>query len=188
MSTTYNVTSALLSANVITLELVTVAGLRPGYTVHVDEVGQHFDGNHVLTTVNSTLNTVTAAFNHANIAEFDCWGQLNITVTWCDTADVTDFLGVAPAEPVDEAWLEACTEAANVWCWDRRQAAGYTDVPGVAPSHKVRLGAVMKSAELYRQRGSIDGYASFQSLESVAPVSTNVEVLRLLGINRPAVA
>lgn len=188
MSTTYNVTAAALTANVITLELVTVAGLRPGYTVRVDEVGQHFDGNHTLTTVDSTTNTVTMAHNHANIAEVEVWGQLNITIQWCDTADVTDFLGVAPAEPVDEAWLDACIEAANVWCWDRRQAAGYTDVPGIAPSHKVRLGAVMKSAELYRQRGSIDGYASFQSLESVAPVSTNVEVLRLLGINRPAVA
>lgn len=188
MTTTYNVTTAALAANVVTLGMVTVAGLRAGYSVHVEGLGAPFDGNHTLTDVDADTVTVTYAKNHANHPEADVWGQLNITVTWCDTSDVTDFLGVAPAEAVDVDYLETCTDAANVWCWDRRAAAGYTDVPSVAPSHKVKLGAVIKSAELYRQRGSIDGYSSFQALDAVAPVASNVEILRLLGINKPSVA
>lgn len=187
MTTTYRVITEAITANVVTLGLSSVVGLHVGYNVRVDEA-PHSDGNHILTGVDATLNEVTFAKNHANVAEVDCWAQLVIEVTWCDTGDVTDFLGVAPAEPVDEDFLDACLVAGNTWCWDRRSAAGYQDLPQVAPSPKVKLGAVLKVAELYRSRGSVDGYASFQNLEGVAPIGTNVEVLRLLGINRPAVA
>lgn len=187
MTTTYRVTTEAISANVVTLGLSSVAGLYVGYHVRVDQT-PHSDGNHVLTGVDAALNEVTFTKNHANVAEADCWAQLTVEVTWCDASDVEQFLGVAPAEQVDEDYLEACVVAGNTWCWDRRAAAGYSDLPQVAPSPKVKLGAVIKVAELYRSRGSVDGYSSFQSLESVAPVGTNVEVLRLLGINRPAIA
>lgn len=189
MATTYRVTTAALIDDVVTLGLVTVVGLHAGFHVTVDAIGSPFDGNFTLTAVDEDDLTVTYAKNHPNDhPEQDTWGQLELTVTWCDTQDVEAFLGVAPAEQVDEDWLDACTVAGNQWCWDRRQAAGYQDLPQVAPSHKVKQGAVLKVAELYRQRGSIDGFSSFQALESVAPVATNIEVLRLLGINRPAIA
>jgi hypothetical protein len=187
MTTTYRVTTEAITANVVTLGLSSVAGLHVGYHVRVDEA-PHSDGNHVLTGVDEDTNSVTFAKNHANVAEVDCWAQLVVEVTWADTGDVLDFLGVAPAEQVDEDYLDACVVAGNTWCWDRRAAAGYDDLPQVAPSNKVKLGTVLKIGELYRSRGSVDGYASFQNLEGVAPIGTNVEVLRLLGINRPAVA
>lgn len=187
MTTTYRVLTEAIASNVVTLGLSSVAGLYVGYHVRVDQA-PHSDGNHELTGVNATTNTVTFAKNHANVAEVDCWAQLVVEVTWCDETDVEQYLGVAPAEQVDEDYLAACTVAGNTWCWDRRAAAGYADLPQVAPSPKVKLGTVLKVAELYRSRGSVDGFSSFQNLEGVAPIGTNVEVLRLLGINRPAVA
>jgi hypothetical protein len=187
MTTTYRVLTEAITANVVTLGLSSVAGLYVGYHVRVDEA-PHTDGNHILTAVDSTLNTVTFSKNHQNVAEADVWAQLYVEVTWCDETDVEQYLGVAPAEQVDEDYLTACVVAGNTWCWDRRAAAGYSDLPQVAPSPKVQLGAVLKCAELYRSRGSVDGFSSFQNLEGVAPIGTNVEVLRLLGINRPAIA
>jgi hypothetical protein len=188
VGTTYNVTTAALTANVATLGVVTAAGLRAGYSVHVDGLGAPYDGQHTLTAVDATLNEVTFAKNHANTAEADVWGQLNIHVTWIDSTDVVDFLGMAPTEEIDADYLEFATDAANVWCFDRRQSAGYTDVPSVAPSARAKLGAVMKAGELYRQRGSVEAFASFQQFEGVAPIASNVEILRLLGINKPGIA
>lgn len=188
MTTTYNVVSASLTDDVVTLGLVMVGGLYTGYPVQIEGLGAPYDGNHSLTGVDIPTNTVTFAKNHANETETDVWGILTVTVTWVDTTDVTNFLGVAPAETVDEDYLEMAVDAANVWCYERRQAAGYVDLPSVAPSKRAKLGTILKAGELYRARGSVDAFASFQGLEGVQPVATSVEVLRLLGINRPAVA
>lgn len=187
MTTTYRVTTEAITANVATLGLASVAGLHVGYQVRVDET-THSDGTHTLTGVDEETSSVTFAKNHANVAESDQWAQLVVNVNWAELGDVLDFLGIAPAEEVDEDYLDACITAGNTWCWDRRAAAGYDDLPQVAPSNRVKLGTVLKIGELYRSRGSVDGYASFQNLEGVAPIGTNVEVLRLLGINRPAIA
>ena len=47
----------------------------------------------------------------------------------------------------------------------------------------------MYGGYLYRQRGNIDQYASFDPLATGAPVGGSFgDIMRLLGINRPAVA
>jgi len=57
------------------------------------------------------------------------------------------------------------------------------------PSLDVKLGTVMYAGYLYRQRGSIDQYASFDPLATGAPVGGSFgDILRLLGCNRPAIA
>ena len=42
-----------------------------------------------------------------------------------------------------------------------------------------------EAAALYRERGSVDSYASFSDMAPVAPIGTNMRVLQLLGLNKP---
>lgn len=188
MSSTYNVTTAALVGNVVTLGLTTVGSLVAGWPIRVEGLGVDFDGNHTISTVNATTSTITYPKNHANIAQASVAGILHLRVTWADATDAITFLGIAPVETVDVDWLDFSVEAANTWCWDRREAAGYVDIPTVAANQRVKLGTVLKIGELYRSRGQLDGYASFQNLEGIAPIQSNAELLRMLGLNRPAIA
>lgn len=191
------VSKAQLTSNVVTLTVATLDGLRAGYHVTVqgvDTIAQpHFDGNHVLTgTATTVVNgadvyTVTYAKNHANIAAFDCDGRITPACTWVDSGDVESFLGLTPSGN-DADYLDACVAAGNDWAYRRRQAAGYDDWADTIPSADVALGTIIYCAGLYRERGSIDGYQSFQELGTIAPIGTNAQVLRLLGLNKPVVA
>ena len=190
-----NVTKAALTGNVVTLTVDALSGLRPGYTVHVYGVGQHYDGNQTLTAVTTTVvdcenvYTVTYAKTHANIAEATVYGQLRIRCTWIDDTDVEDWLGGQPDDAVDQAFLTSCVEAANAWCYLRRYAAGYQDWPTHLPNDSVRQGAIQLAAALYRERGSVDSFSSYQQMPIVAPVAGSLgQVMRLLGIGRAQVA
>lgn len=191
----YNVTAASLTADVATLTLTSVSGLKAGLSATTQGVGHPYDGTHALTDVTTTDNgdgtytyTVEYAKNHANIAEADVAGELVVTPTWCNGTDTEDFLGFAPSDPADVAWLDLCVLAANDWCYDRRQDAGYDDLIEAAPSQRAKLATVMKAAEMYRQRGSFGNYQQFNELEVGITVNSNIEILRMLGINRPAIA
>jgi hypothetical protein len=66
--------------------------------------------------------------------------------------------------------------------------SGYIDSLTTVPSQDVLLGTQMYGGALYRQRGSIDQFSSFQSM-GVTPVSgLNGMIRQLLGIDRPQVA
>lgn len=183
------IVTASLTDDVVTLGVVSVAGLRAGLSVHVDGLGHPYDGaSYELLTVDAVELAVTYEKNHANVAEADVTGQLTLPITWADTGHVEEFLGVAPATAGDEAWLASSTEAANDYAFERRLAAGYDDLPDVVPSARVRAGVVLKAAELYKSRGSVDGFQSFNELEPSIPVQTAGEIARLLGVGRPAVA
>jgi hypothetical protein len=109
--------------------------------------------------------------------------------TWATVDDVLAFLRIAPASPQDLAEVGACTAAANEWCYDRRQAAGYVDELDVVPGPRVLRGVVLFAGELYREGGSLDGFSSFAELPPGLDVrGTFGQVKRLLGINRPVVA
>ena len=189
MTTVYAVTSSRLSSNVAYLTVGTVAGLAVGYKIHVAGVGQDYDGEHTLTVVDATNCEIGYAKNHANIAAATVVGQAVLQVTWIDSNDVVAFLGIPPAEDADIDWLNDSVDAANTWCFEKRQVAGYSDLPNHIPTNRVRLGAVMKAAELYRRRGtSGDQFASFNQFDGTQPVYNDPEILRLLGINKPQVA
>lgn len=182
------IATASLTDDVVTLGVVSVAGLRPGLTVQIDGLGHPYDGGHTLTAVDTETVTVEYARNHADVAEADVVGQLTLPVTWADTGDVEQFLGVAPATETDELYLESAVSAANDYAYERRAVAGYDDLPDIVPSARVKLGVVLKAGELYRARGSVDGFQSFNNLEPAVPISTAGEIARLLGIGKPAVA
>jgi hypothetical protein len=56
------------------------------------------------------------------------------------------------------------------------------------PSSAVKLGTIMYAASLYRERGSVDSFASFQELGSPTPTGSMGQIMRLLGIRRSQVA
>ena len=78
--------------------------------------------------------------------------------------------------------------AANAWCYRRRATAGYFDSLTTVPDGSVKLGTVMYGATLYRERGSVDGYASFDQMGVTQPIASYGRILQLLGVGRPQVA
>jgi len=56
------------------------------------------------------------------------------------------------------------------------------------PSQDVKLGTIMYGGALYRQRGSIDQFASFDQMGTTSVVGLAPIVKQLLGIDRPQVA
>lgn len=180
------VVKAAITDKVATLTLDTVAGLVVGEHVHVYNVGPHFDGHHVLTTVNTGPKTVTYPAGGQDVAEFTTAGILVELVTWIDADDVEDFLG-ATMSGTDTDYLDLCVTAANAWAYRRRAAAGYKDNPTVAPGGAAKLGTVIYAGHLFREKGSVDSFASYQDMppQNIGGLG---QVLRLLGINRPVVA
>jgi hypothetical protein len=66
--------------------------------------------------------------------------------------------------------------------------AGYVDSLTTVPSQDVFLGTQMYGGSLYRQRGSIDQFASFQNMGVTPVMGLNGMIRQLLGIDRPQVA
>lgn len=111
-----------------------------------------------------------------------------MAVVWATVDDVTDALGTVPVSASDVAHLDACTAAANAFAYRRRIQAGYSDDPAVSPGDDVTLGVVTYAVALWRERGAVDSFTSFDAYAAAAvPSSTFGQVLRLLGVGRPAV-
>lgn len=114
-----------------------------------------------------------------------------LTCTWATKADVEDWLGFTTTVPSsDNDLLVIAVAAANAYAYRKRQEAGYFDSSlSTAPSQDVLLGTIMYAGALYRERGSIDQYASFDPLATGTPTGGSMgQIMRLLGVNRPAIA
>ena len=110
------------------------------------------------------------------------------TVTWITTADVTEWLGIASATANDTAFLAKCVAAANTWCYRRRLESNYHDNVDAVPDDAVKLGTIMFAASLYRERGSVDSFASFDEMTAAGGTfGTMSRIKQLLGIGRPSV-
>ena len=107
---------------------------------------------------------------------------------WCDVADLTEFLGIAGATANDTAFMTTSVNAANAYCFKRRSQAGYKDDLVNVPDAAVLAGTVLMAASLFRERGSIDSFASFQDMTISAPVASMGRINSLLGIKRAQVA
>ena len=113
------------------------------------------------------------------------WTQ---TCTWISSSDVLSWLGISVATANDTTFVGSCTDAANAFAFRRRKEAGYFDSLTTVPSADVKLGTIMYAGALYRERGSVDSFASFNELGAPAPVGSMGQIMRLLGINRAQVA
>ena len=112
------------------------------------------------------------------------------TCTWISVSDLVTYLGVTITNPSDDYTLATqATNAANMFCYRRRQESSYKDSLSVSPGTDATLGVLMYAAALWRSRGSIEtAFAAFDTMGTPTQQSLTPIVKQLLGIPRPAVA
>jgi len=108
--------------------------------------------------------------------------------SWITSADVTSWLGIEVATANDTAFIAVCVSAANAWAFRKRREAGYTDSLSTAPDGAAKLGTIQYAAIQYRNRGAVDGYSSFESMNMGTPTMSLGQIMQLLGCGRPQVA
>jgi hypothetical protein len=197
----YAVVQTLEATEIGIGQSITLAGLGHGlngthtvlavpvyeYTGVDDEGDWLYDDNVIIT--NQLL--FKDAGNDLERSAADPFGTLTWTetCTWIIAADVLSWLGISVATANDTTFVGVCTDAANAWAYKARKMGGYqAESLTTAPSSAVKLGTIMYAAALYRERGSVDSYASFQDMAITAPTGTMGQIMRLLGIRRSQVA
>ena len=111
------------------------------------------------------------------------------TCTWVTSAQVQLWLGLTSPSADESTFLAQCVSDGNQVAYRRRQEAGYYDALATSPSGDCTLATIMLSGAYFRQRGSIDQFASFDSMgQAITTNAFTPMVKQLLGIDRPAVA
>lgn len=205
----YTVTHKQLTDNYAVLQLLTEAEIEVGASVVITGVDATFNGTYIVYALPhyafmgvddegdllfdplvTIPNQVLYAKIASDVARTAASGTLTITqtCTWVTAANIEDWLGIGTATAADAAFLTVCASAASQFCWRRRMEAGYVDSLTTVPSQDVFLGTQMYGGALYRQRGSVDSYGSFQNMGVVPVMGLNGMIRQLLGIDRPQVA
>ena len=205
----YQVISKQFTSNYAVLQLLTPAELEVGQSITVAAVDATFNGTYTIRSLPSyeyigiddegdlefnpliTIpNQVLYARTAADVARQAASGTLTATptCTWITATDIEDWLGIGTATAADATFLTICASSASQFCWRRRMEAGYVDSLTTVPSQDVKLGTIMYGGALYRQRGSMDSFASFQSMGTAPVMGLNGMIRQLLGIDRPQVA
>jgi len=110
------------------------------------------------------------------------------TCTWINGTQLGTYLGIDLAGADETSFLTECANAANNFIYLRRQESGYTDSLTTSPGTQVSLATKMYAAAMYRQRGSVDQFASFSEMGQVPTTGLSPIIKQLAGIPRPAVA
>tara|TARA_R110002126_G_scaffold181041_1_gene329809 strand:- start:133 stop:759 length:627 start_codon:yes stop_codon:yes gene_type:complete len=205
----YTITHKQIADNYGVLQLLTNALVQPGDSITVAAVDATFNGtrtvyacpqfyflgvdeygdllfNYDLPIQNQVLFTLTAS----NVERTAATGTLTYapTCTWVTAAQIEDWLGIGTATAADTTFLTQCASACNAFAFRRRQEAGYIDNPSTSPSGDITLGTIMLGGAYYRNRGSIDQFASFGDGGAVSVTGLSGMIKQLLGIDRPQVA
>jgi len=205
----YTVTHKQLTDNYAVLQLLTEAEIEVGASVVITNVDATFNGTYILYALPQYAfmgvddegdllfdplvtipNQVLYAKTASDVARTAASGTLTITqtCTWVTSAMLEDWLGIGTATAADAAFLTICASACSQFAWRRRMEAGYIDSLTTVPSQDVLLGTQMYGGSLYRQRGSVDQFASFQNMGVTPVMGLNGMIRQLLGIDRPQVA
>ena len=206
---TYTVTNKYLIDDYAVLQLLTPTELEVGQSITVAAVDATFNGTYTVRALPQYLfegvdtegdllydanvpiaNQVLYAKTAADVSRTAASGTLTSTPTcsWITATDIEDWLGIGTATAADATFLTICASSASQFCWRRRMEAGYVDSLTTVPSQDVKLGTIMYGGALYRQRGSMDSFASFQSMGTAPVMGLNGMIRQLLGIDRPQVA
>jgi hypothetical protein len=207
--TVYAITFQQRVDNFGVVTLLVNAPLTVGQNIVTAGLGHGLDGSHIIyalpqylvtgvdeygqIVVNQNIaipNQVVFADSGVDIAREPVTGGTLATgvCTWIDDNDVADWLGIEVATSAETDFLEICAQSSNDFCYRRRREAGYVDPLATPPSEDVKLGCVMYAGALYRQRGAIDSFASFDGMSTAQIVGLAPIVKQLLGIDRPQVA
>jgi hypothetical protein len=205
---TYSVSSKQLTNNYAVLTTLEPAPFEIGQNITVASVGTPFNGTfkildlpeYLFIGVNSTTGFLE--FNEsqpvANQVLYACTGDdvLRVqsfvgtitytqTCTWITASDIQTWLGIAVATSADEAFTTQCAAAANQFIYTRRQESGWHDPLATAPSDAVKLGTIQYGGMLYRQRGAIDVFASFNEMGTAPVTGLSPIIKQLCGLDRP---
>ena len=164
----------------------TVVGLPQYYFTGVDEQG-FFVYDIEAPIANQVLYAKTA--DNVNIVA--ATGTLTTTpvCTWITAQQIEDWLGIGTATAADTAFLTSCALAANSFAYRRRLEAGYRNESlTTVPNGSVSLGTIMYGGALYRQRGGVTDFATFDGLGTGGTMGLSPMIKQLLGVDRPAVA
>jgi len=207
----YSVTHHQRLDNYAVVQLLTNADITPGDTFTLAGLGHGLNGTHTVYACPLFLfigvddqgdllldpqfpieNQVLFYDEAADLERSEAIpnGTLTITpvCTWITAGNIEDWLGIGTATAADLAFLTQCAAAANAFGYRRRREAGYVDNLSSSPSGDVTLGVIQYGGMLYRQRGSIDSFASFDGMGGGAVTGLNGVIKQLLGIDRPQVA
>jgi hypothetical protein len=110
------------------------------------------------------------------------------TCQWITAAQILTWLGIATATADDTTFVTQCASAANNFIYRRRQECGYFDSLTTSPGGDVTLGTIMYGGALYRQRGGISDFASFDGMSQGSTNGLSPLVKQLIGVDRPQVA
>jgi len=185
-----NILTIACTDDVVTLTLDDATGLVVGETVTIFNTGYpKLDHVHTLTSVDLGTDTVQYLVNNQDDIETTSvsGAVLSAIVTWADDDDVKVWLGISAATANDEAFIAYCVEAANCYGYRVRYEAGYKDSPTASPCPSAKLGVIMMAGSLYRERGSVDSFASFDQTGTAVPFGTMARIKQLLGVGRPQV-
>lgn len=205
----YTVTHKQIVDNYGVLQLLTNAIIQPNDTITVASVDATFNGsrsvyacpqyyflgvdeqgdllyNYDLPIQNQVLFVLTAT----DVERGPATGTVTHApvCTWITAGQIEDWLGIGTATAADTTFLTQCAAAANAFAYRRREEAGYKDALATSPSGDVLLGTIQYGGMLYRQRGSIDSFASFGDGGAVTVTGLSGVIKQLLGIDRPQVA
>lgn len=208
---TFSITHHQRLDDVVVIQTLTPTDIAVGQTVDVSGLGHGMNGTHTVIAIPEYLFLgVTSEgdldFNYDVVipnqlayqdagdvvqrSAADPFGTLTwtITCTWTTSGNVTEFLGIAAATANDTAYIATCVSAANAWAFRKRVEAGYFDSPTTSPSSDVTLGTTLYAAALYRERGSIDSFQTFETMPPAGAQFNMGRIHQLLGINRSQVA
>lgn len=184
-----SITKASAVSGLWSLTLSDVNGILLGAKADVGGfMTQSYNVNNVtVLSVNTTTNVVTYQHGNATVAQFAPDANFHLNVAWIDAAYVADMLGFTPTGD-DLAYLEECVESAQDWAYRRRAEAGWNPHPGYPGGADIRLGTGLYAMGLYRERGSVDSFQSYEVMATAGPVGNIGQIMRLLGIGRAQVA
>jgi hypothetical protein len=207
---TYSVTHKYLLDNYAVLQLLTPSEIAVGESITVASVDATFNGTYTVYALPEYLylgidtegdlifdvnvpiaNQVLYAKTASDVSRVASTGSVlyTQTCTWITAQNILDWLGITVATAGDQTFTTTCAAAANAFCSRRRAEAGYTgDSLTTVPSQDVYLGTVMYGGMLYKSRGTVDVFSSFQDMGQTPVVGMNGQIKQLLGIDRPACA
>lgn len=206
---TYQVVGKYLNDDYAVLELLTPSELVVGGSITVASVDATFNGTYTVRALPQYLfigtddegdlvydpmvpiaNQVLYAKTADDVERQAATGTVSFTqtCTWITQQNVLDWLGISVATAGDQTFVTTCAAASNAFCFRRRQEAGYIDSLTTVPSQDVYLGTVMYAGMLYKSRGTVDVFSSYQDMGQTPVVGMNGQIKQLLGIDRPACA
>ena len=209
---TYTVTFKQLLDNYAVLQTLTDTEIEVGQSITVASVASPFNGTFVVYALPKYefigIDTEGDLLFNSNVSIpnqvlYSCTGtDVNRTAsatgtitytqncTWITTAELITYLGVTIDNPSDDFTLATqARNAANDFCYRRRQESGYFDSLTTVPGHDVFLGTEMYAAALWRSRGSTqETFSTFDQMGGGNVNAMTPVIKQLLGIDRPQVA